>query len=47
LKNEIEQSNRIFIIGGKNGVLNYSDVYTGKLNRKNFLRQEKTIYVNK
>ena len=47
LKNEIEQSNRIFIIGGKNGALNYSDVYTGKLNRKNFLRQEKTLYVNK
>jgi len=47
LKNEIELSNRIFIIGGKKGSTNYSDIYTGKLNRKNFLRQEKTIYVNK
>jgi len=39
LKQQILQSNRIFIIGGKNGSTSYSDVWTGKLNRKNFLRQ--------
>jgi len=42
-KDLIEQSNRIFIIGGKSGSTLYSDVWTGKLNRKNFLRQ--TIYL--
>ena len=42
-KDLIEQSNRIFIIGGKSGSTIYSDVWTGKLNRKNFLRQ--TIYL--
>jgi hypothetical protein len=39
LKEQILQSNRIFIIGGKSGSTSYSDVWTGKLNRKNFLRQ--------
>jgi len=39
LKQQILQSNRIFIIGGKSGSTSYSDVWTGKLNRKNFLRQ--------
>lgn len=39
LQNEIIKSNRIFIIGGKLGSTVYSDVWTGKLNRKNFLRQ--------
>ncbi|HLP05566.1 MAG TPA: DUF6242 domain-containing protein [Paludibacter sp.] len=38
-KSVIEESNRIFIIGGKTGDNAYSDVWTGKLNRKNFLRQ--------
>ncbi|MHB9143129.1 MAG: hypothetical protein ACYC25_14760, partial [Paludibacter sp.] len=38
-KQQIEESNRIFIIGGKNGQNIFSDVWTGKLNRKNFLRQ--------
>lgn len=47
LKGEIELSNRIFIVGGNLGSTNYSDVYTGKLNRLSFLRQEKTIYQNK
>ena len=36
---QILQSNRIFIVGGKNGSTTYSDIWTGKLNRKNFLRQ--------
>jgi hypothetical protein len=39
LKDEILKSNRIFIVGGKMGSVNFSDVWTGKLNRKNFLRQ--------
>ena len=38
-KQIIEESNRIFIFGGKNGSTIYSDVWTGKLNRKNFLIQ--------
>jgi hypothetical protein len=46
-KDVIEQSNRIFIIGGNSDISNYSDVWTGKLNRKNFLMQEPTLYVNK
>jgi len=36
---QILQSNRIFILGGKSGSTSYSDVWTGKLTRKNFLRQ--------
>jgi hypothetical protein len=47
LLNEMELSNHIFVIGGKLGSTTYSDVYTAKLNRLNFLRQEKTIYANK
>ena len=39
LKSQILQSNRIFIVGGKSGSASFSDVWTGKLNRKNFLRQ--------
>lgn len=39
LQDEIIKSNRIFIIGGQLGSTVYSDVWTGKLNRKNFLRQ--------
>lgn len=39
LKDEILKSNRIFIIGGKSATTIYSDVWTGKLTRKNFLRQ--------
>ena len=35
----ILKSNRIFIIGGKTSSTILSDVWTGKLNRKNFLRQ--------
>ncbi len=42
-----QQSNRIFLIGGNSGLTIFSDVWTGKLNRKNFLIQEPTIYVNK
>ena len=38
-KEQILESNRIFIIGGKSATTSYSDVWTGKLNRKNFLRQ--------
>lgn len=38
-KDQILQSNRVFIIGGKSGSTSYSDIWTGKLNRKNFLRQ--------
>ena len=40
-KDVIEASNRIFIIGGKSETSStvYSDVWTGKLNRKNFLLQ--------
>jgi len=47
LQSEILNSNRIFIVGGKYGLNNYSDIYTGKLNRLNFLRQVPTLYVNK
>jgi len=36
---DILKSNRIFMIGGKSGSTTFSDVWTGKLNRKNFLRQ--------
>lgn len=36
---EIKASNRIFIIGGKENSTVYSDVWTGKVNHKNFLRQ--------
>lgn len=39
LKEEIQKSNRIFVIGGNTGSTSLSDVWTGKLNRKNFLRQ--------
>lgn len=39
MQQQILQSNRIFIIGGKSGSTSYSDIWTGKLNRKNFLRQ--------
>ena len=39
LKDEIQKSNRIFVIGGKMGSVSLSDVWTGKLNKKNFLRQ--------
>jgi len=40
-KDVIEASNRIFIIGGKSETTStvYSDVWTGKLNRKKFLLQ--------
>ena len=44
LKDEILQSNRIFIFGGKFNGTKYSDVWTGKLNRKNFLRQYNYAY---
>jgi hypothetical protein len=40
----IEASNRIFIIGGKSGSTVYSDVWTGKVTRKNFLLQAFSIY---
>ena len=36
---DILQSNHIFIIGGKTGSAVLSDEWTGKLNRKSFLRQ--------
>ena len=39
LKDQILQSNRIFIIGGQTGTSTLTDVWTLKLNRKNFLRQ--------
>jgi len=39
MKEQILESNRIFIIGGINGSTVYSDIWTSKLNRKNFLRQ--------
>jgi len=39
LKNEIINSNKIFIIGGKLNSTIYSDVWTGKVNKKSFLRQ--------
>lgn len=42
-KADIEASNRIFIVGGKFGSVTYSDVWTGKLNRKNFLLQSTYI----
>jgi len=35
----IQKSNRIFIVGGKTKTEVLSDVWTGKLNKKNFLRQ--------
>jgi len=38
-KAQILQSNRIFIVGGTTGATSFSDVWTGKLNRKSFLRQ--------
>jgi hypothetical protein len=38
-KAQILQSNRIFIVGGKAWETSFSDVWTGKLNRKSFLRQ--------
>jgi len=38
-KDMILKSNRIFIIGGILGTTSHSDVWTGKLNRKNYLRQ--------
>ncbi|MDR3652321.1 MAG: DUF6242 domain-containing protein [Paludibacter sp.] len=38
-KDVITESNRIFIIGGKSGSTVYSDIWTGKLNRKSFLIQ--------
>ena len=46
-KDIVQQSNRIFIVGGNSNYASFSDVWTGKLNRKNFLIQEKTLYVNK
>jgi hypothetical protein len=39
IKEQIIESNHIFIIGGKTETTVLSDVWTGKLNRKNFLRQ--------
>jgi hypothetical protein len=39
LKDQIFNSNNIFIIGGKTGSSTLTDVWTAKLNRKNFLRQ--------
>lgn len=39
LANEIIQSNRIFIFGVPGSASSSLDVWTGKLNRKNFLRQ--------
>ncbi len=38
-REQIEASNRIFILGGKTATSVKTDVWTGKLNRKNFLRQ--------
>lgn len=38
-KTVIEESNRIFLMGGKTESDVYSNVWTGKLNRKNFLVQ--------
>jgi len=38
-KEQIEASNRIYIIGGKNSSGWFSDVWTGKVNKKNFLIQ--------
>lgn len=38
-KEQIEASNHIYIIGGKNSFGWFSDVWTGKVNKKNFLRQ--------
>ena len=43
-KTDIQGSNRIFIIGGKSGSTVYSDVWTGKVNRKNFLLQSTSQY---
>jgi len=34
----VDNSNRIFIIGGKAGTIVLSDVWTGKLNRKGFIK---------
>jgi len=39
LKEEITNSNKLFIIGGKFYTTTYSDVWTGKVNKKSFLRQ--------
>ena len=39
LLNEIIKSNQLFIIGGKTNTEVLSDVWRGKLNQKNFLRQ--------
>jgi hypothetical protein len=39
LLDEIQKSNRIFIIGGKSKTEVLTDVWRGKLNSKNFLRQ--------
>jgi hypothetical protein len=38
-KESIQSSNRIFIIGGKQENITLTDCWTGKLNRKNFLKQ--------
>lgn len=38
-REQIETSNRIYIIGGKNLPSWFSDVWTGKVNKKNFLIQ--------
>ena len=35
----VDQSNRIYIVGGKSGSTVLSDVWTGKLNRKSFIIQ--------
>jgi len=39
MKEQINESNKIFVIGGKSGTTVFSDVLEGKLNRVNFLRQ--------
>ena len=39
LKQQILDSDHIFIVGGISGSTVFSDIWTGKLNRKNFLRQ--------
>ena len=39
MKQQILESNQIFIFGGKAGTTVLSDVWIGKLNRKSFLRQ--------
>ncbi len=35
----VDKSNRIFIVGGQNQTTTFKDVWTGKLNRKSFIRQ--------